>query len=288
MSNTATTAPLELSPADLAAQTLATAPAKVADAPAPAPAVAPAPAAPAERLPMPRPGDPEGETDSAGVVWDRAKHATKKHPHTGRWMPRGGRRPKFAAVPRAAPAAAPEPSPWSEAERAAAAGQPAEPLPSPTAPAPGAADEPAPVPTGPGPKADADDAAEVATQAIYLATGVATGHPDEARLRPGDHANLRNTLAAYFRAKGWAVTGGLAVGLALAAYFLKVGNAPKTGDTLRARFTAWRESQRAATARRVSPDAPPAVPPRPPTAAPVRMDVPPQKTASDPFAHLRA
>lgn len=257
----------EIDPAELAARSLATAPAKI-------PAVASEtarvdPAASPARVNSGAAGlhPAAGDLDAHGRPFDPERHNGSKHPRTGHWMPKKkGRRSVTAG-----PAVDSVPG-WSEAERATFAGRSAqvEPL----------ADEAAGVPeTAAPPAAEPSDAAEVATNALYLGTGLATGHPAEARLKGADHESLKNTLAAYFRARGWHITGGLAVALAVVAYFLKVGNQPKTGETLRERWQAWR----AARARPVADEGAeiPAEPARP------RMDVPPANVMHDPFSHLR-
>ncbi len=171
----------------------------------PSPAPAPAPAAPTS-----------GETDAGGVPFDPAKHTGKKHPKTGRWMPRGGRKPGHKSADPAPAGAA-----WSDAERAAA-----------TAPATPANAEliddghPAPAPGAP-PVAKAKDAAEVACRSIYAVVGAVTKSGAEAKADPEDHENLRDTAAAYIESKGWTFVGLFAVGIALLAYFLRIGERPK-------------------------------------------------------------
>ncbi|MCF3650178.1 hypothetical protein [Synoicihabitans lomoniglobus] len=211
------------------------------------------------------------EKDSGGVVFDESKHNGKKHPKTGRWLPRGGR-PKGSKNKKADPV--PAASAWSDADRAAAAS------PSPSATAENTPSAPSTESIDSELVTDADDAAEVAVGLAYMATGMATGEPSEARLKGGDHTNFKRTLAAYFKSKGWHLTGVLAVGVACVAYLLKVSRQPKT----EAKFSGWMQRWKSDRAKPV--EKVPATPPR--RKEPATPPSPSPSVPADPYAHIRS
>lgn len=260
--------PVVIDPAAAAGAILQDAPkAEPVATPAPAPAVA------VNREPEPLAApNPGAERDGAGVVFDPEKHIRRRHPNSGRWMPKGGRK-KRASTP--APVADGAGA-WSDAERAAA---------KPQAPSP--ADSPAPAGSGAQPAAgdvppselvtNADDAAEVTVSGLCAVTGLLTGEPDEARMKGGDHANLSKTVATYYRSRGWHLTGGLALAVALLAYLIRTARQPKTEKKLGNWWTNWKANR----AKRAVPEPTKNEPQR---QAPAPASPPP---AADPYAHLR-
>jgi hypothetical protein len=220
-----------------------------------------------------------GELDAKGNSFDASKHLPRKHPHTGRWMPRGGRKPKLAPAPAvasldASPAAETPPSDQ----------QPGQPIPADTPPA--SSPEPAPSfadiehaagkDTPPAPDAkpgnaelvddkDAtlspEDTGELASRALYAVTGAIVGDHKKAAAVGAEHANIKRVAAAYCRHRGFAVVGGLALTFTVLAYFL--------GD---ARREAVTEKFKALFARKSAPK---------PVSAPAVAPSAPDKTAAD-------
>jgi hypothetical protein len=275
------TAPAELPVADVAAKVLSAAPPKIEDPARSSSAetgVAGSATVTGQAAPKleesPRAGKPApGTLDAKGTPFDPAKHSGARHPVYDTWLPKGGRKPGSVSKP---PAPPPPETAWSAADRAFAS--------APAAPA--VADQPAAPPAAaqettraaePAPELEcnADDAAEVAANGIYLATGLATGEGEEARLKGSEHAQLKRTLAAYARSKGWHATGGLAVALALVAYVLVVLRRPKTEARLSNWWKRYQEGRKVAAAKSVTPtnSAAPAAAPRAPS--------------FDPYSHLR-
>lgn len=226
-----------------------TAPA-VEAAPAPAPAVPPA-ADPADPL----------QLDKAGVPFDAAKHLRRKHPATGRWMPKGGRRPKSATFPSTPAAEGPPPPAPSFVPKVA---------PPPPAPSPDA--EPS-ASAGPAPEPVADhsrEAGECAAHALqFLAGTVFDAHADCAA-SPGEHRGMVEAFAAYVRSKGWQATAGAATFLVVVAYLLRVIRKDKP----RAKLSAWIAEARAATAKNVTPPENRPAAPTPAAPAPAPAPVP--------------
>ncbi|AHF94456.1 hypothetical protein OPIT5_16655 [Opitutaceae bacterium TAV5] len=96
-----------------------------------------------------------------------------------------------------------------------------------------------------------EDAAEVFANAVYTATGFATGEHEEAQPPPGAHRNLKRTIAAKVRASDVQIVGWVAVAFAVLAYLLTVFRKPKTAAQVR----AWMKCEPAE--KTVSPAAPP-------------------------------
>lgn len=250
--------PTTLSPADVTAELVAVAPKTTA---APVAEITAQPETPAETAPaadVPR--------DSLGRPFDAKRFrvnpdGTPFLDKNGRFMPRGGRKPKSqenrqttANEPRAA---APSGPAWSDAERAEAA----QPVPPPAGDADTAAKtvEPEIV-------SSAEDSAEVACRAVYTVLGLATGAPEEALPTPAEHKNMQAMAAAYFRSRGWVFAGGVAVCIALLAYLLRTVNKPKTSQQVKRWFgrensVAARDSKPPAASPHNEPEPPP--PPRP-------------------------
>lgn len=225
-------APKMLSPSAVTAELLAVAPKAtggpfVETAQPPAPAQSEVETAPAAEAPR----------DSLGRPFDPKRFRTKPDgtpflDKNGRFMPRGGRKPKTPenreTTAQEPPAAAPSGPAWTEAERASASQPP---------PPPNGEADPAAKTVEPEVVGSAEDSAEVACRAVYTALGFATGAPEEAIPTPAEHKNMQAMTAAYFRARGWVFAGGVAVCVALLAYLLRTVNRPKTHAKVRSWFS---------------------------------------------------
>lgn len=151
------------------------------------------------------------ECDKRGVRYDPQRHLPKIHPLTKCWMPRKQR--KTSQRTGAEASAAPIPAPKSYIPRETPAPEGA----TDTAKADGEAASGA---AHAMPAASAQAVAEVATNAGYALTGALIGDPKAARPSPAEHANLRDTAAAYVEARGLKFVGGLAVFVGICAYLL--------------------------------------------------------------------
>lgn len=174
--------------------------------------------APAGSTPAPAPTTPiEGEKDSAGVVWDAVRHIRAKNKHTGRWMPRGGRRPGVPAK-----------SPPAKTESFVPA----------VVPAPPAEINPPAETTPSAPVVDhSTDAGEVIAQATQLTAGIVLKAPEETRASPAEHKHMVEATAAYIRSKGWQAAAGIGLLLMFTAWLLKVMQRPKARETVAGWFT---------------------------------------------------
>jgi hypothetical protein len=238
--------PVELKPVDIAAEIVADAPQATAPAPArqgdpkPAPVAESAGSVKKDAAPS-----PTGEKDSAGVVFDPAKHNRTKNRHTGRWMPKGGRKKKAVE----SVASRPGESAWSATERQQATGA--------AAPVPGEAQ-----PSGEGsvpdggeskskdvPTADPEQMGSVAARVLYSATGAVTGEPGEAEMAGKDHEEIKGQFASVVRWRGWHVTGWAAVAMTIVFYFSHVLGKPKTS----AKVSGWWDKFRSDRAKPVEP-----------------------------------
>ncbi|MBW7895163.1 MAG: hypothetical protein H3C27_08615 [Opitutaceae bacterium] len=154
----------------------------------------------------PAPASSSAETDSRGTPFDPAKHLRKKHPSSGVWMPKGGRKPKAAAG-------------------AASAGSF---IPSEVPPEPAPSEPETKAPSANAEVVDhADDAAEVVCRAAQFTAGIALDAPEDCTPAPAEHANMRRATAGYIRAKGWEASAGVALLLVFAAWLLRIGSKPK-------------------------------------------------------------
>jgi len=143
--------------------------------------------------------------------WLKNPDGTIKLNKHGHPMPRGGRRPKAAGG--AIPPQTPPPSQQSFIP----------PEPKATAPNNGAETQDngdAAAHAASMPASSAKSVAEVATNALYTLTGAATGDHKAARPTAAEHANLRDTTAAYIDARGLKFVGGVAIIIGGLAYFL--------------------------------------------------------------------
>lgn len=195
------------------------------------------PAGEAGSIPAPAPAS--GEVDSAGVVFDPARHIHKKNPHHGRWMPRKPKRVATstgAATGAAAAGSAPPPASFIPAEEPPAAPPAGEP-------------EAAPAPRlEPGPD-HSSDAAEVVCRAMQFGLGLAFDAPEACTPTATEHRHMVEATAAYIRAKGWQTAAGLGLFLMFAAWLLKVLQQPKPREKIR----SWFIDGRAARAKDVTP-----------------------------------
>lgn len=226
-------------PTAISAENIAPAslPAPTSAAPTPAPESAPAPASPDSASP--------GTTDAKGTPFDPARHVPRLHPRTGRWMPRGGRKPGVtppaSPPPGESPAGAPAPSYIPEEEP------------------PPPANEDAKAGESATPAVDhSDDAGEVVCSSIEVIAGIVFDAPEDCTPAPAEHKNMVRAVAAYIRAKGWQATAGVGILLMFGAYLLRVLRKPKPNATVR----RWVGLDKAAEkARDVTPaDARPAAP----------------------------
>ncbi len=170
--------------------------------------------------------DPNAERDAGGVPFDSARHLPRKHPHSGRWMPKGGRKPGASS---AATSSASSPGASSNVSRPAPASF------IPAAPPPPPAGEVVTTEAAPAPAADAraevvdhsDDAAEVACRAAQFAAGVVLDSPEDCTPPPAEHKHMVKATAAYIRSKGWQATAGIGLALMFGAWLLRVLSRPK-------------------------------------------------------------
>lgn len=209
-----------------------------------APAAAPVPAAPSPAL-------DSSKVDGAGVVFDPARHIDRMNAKTGRWMPRGGRKPGSVAAGGSTPAPAAKPAPSFIPDQVppppAAEAEAAKPGP--------AAGEPAPGPD------NSEDAAECAARALQFAAGTVFDDHAAATPPPKEHESMVRGFAAFIRSKGWQATAGVAVVIIVAAWLMRVLQKDKPREKVR----SWMGLDRAEKARDVTPaDKRPTPPPPPP------------------------
>lgn len=187
---------------------------------------------------------PADEIDRGGVKFDGKRHLRRLHPTTGRWMPKGGRRPK-------SPAASSRPG-VEQPSYIPASVPPAPPSPDsvktitdeiPSAAQSTAADD------------QADAAGECAARALQFAAGIVFDSPDDCTPPGPEHRSMVRAFAAYIRAKGWQGTAGTSVFLVIVAWVLRVLMKEKP----RAAIRGWIDHAKAKAARDVTPpDAAPA------------------------------
>ena len=168
------------------------------------------------------------EVDGRGVPFDPARHLPRKHPKTGVWLPKGGRKPKAQVSPGSS--SSPLPAGGSAADVST----------------PGAdqsagsfiADEKTALPPAESPVGSAapdaqvevvdhaDDAAEIITRGAQFGAGLVFDDPDAGTVPAGEHKHMTKATAAYIRAKNWQASAGVALFLVFAAWFLKIVNKP--------------------------------------------------------------
>lgn len=168
----------------------------------------------------------ETNRDSAGVPFDATKH-TRKHPKTGRWMPRGGRKPRQPGQPAAG---APETPAPSFIPKDAPPPSPAE------SNAPESKAEPASAP--PVTESGADysaDAGECVSEALQFGAGVVFDAPDDCAASPAEHKRMSSAFAAFVRSKNWQATAAVAAALVVVAFILRT----LKKDKPRAKFRSW-------------------------------------------------
>lgn len=180
-----------------------------------------------------------GTPDDHGTPFDPVRHIPKKHPKTGRWMPKGGRK----VNPPAAASATTEPT-----KQTAPANQSTEPTPTPAPVTQGgatptldaierasAAD---PSETA-GQKAvdgkavlveNVDQQADTLWRGLYNLVGTTTGAPEEAMRSGAAHVSNRDVLAAWMRESGVRITGKWALVISILSYFSETANKPKTAE----------------------------------------------------------
>lgn len=169
-----------------------------------------------------------GTLDRHGVPFDPARHIARQHPTSGRWMPRGGRKPK-AASPFSGSTSSPPESTGADT-----------PPPSPPSPAGSpAASEPAPSfddiekaaaePAKPANAELVDDkdaelspegTGEILARAGYAVTGAVIGNHKAATATGAEHANIKRVVGAYCRHRGIVFVGTLALIGTFIAYLL--------------------------------------------------------------------
>lgn len=222
-------------PATVAAEMLANVP-----QPAPEPQTAPEPSPAAEP-------SPDAPRDAHGHAFRPGFHRENPDgtPYTnarGDYMPRGGRRKGVPNAPTPPPA-----QPWSEAERRAAVSPPpAESSPESQPAAPGTpppAESAAPGATMPGAVDLSESGAEVGCRVVYTLSGAIFNAFEDCEPAAREHDQLRKSLAAYIRSKGWTATAGWAIFLEFCGYLLRLVRKPGPSKQLRAWFADWRASQ---------------------------------------------
>lgn len=177
--------------------------------------------------------------DDAGTPFDGTRHLPKKHPRTGRWLPRGGRKPRAATTTPSTDASTSQPPPPSF-------------IPPQPPPPPESAAQPPPKSEASSAQAvdHSEDAGEVLCSAVEVAAGVIFDAPEDCTPPVAEHKNMVRAVAAYVRSRGWHIAAGLGVGLMFAAYLLRVVRKPKPGAKLR----SWLQFDRAEKARDVTPE----------------------------------
>jgi len=182
-------------------------------------------------------GDIASEADAAGVPYDPTRHLHRRHPSTGRWMPRGGRRPKSSSSAASGaggvsyiPPEVPAPPPSSEDAKTPGAS---------SADAARSAES----------EDQADAAGECAARALQFSAGVVFDAPDDCTPAGPEHRGMVRAFAAYIRAKGWQGTAGTAVFLVIAAWLLRVLTKEKPRSTIR----GWIDHAKAKAAHDVTP-----------------------------------
>lgn len=207
--------------------------------------VASAPGAPAAAPAAPISPTASAETDSAGRAFDPAKHLPRKNPTSGRWMPKGGRKPRTAApAPGAAPSVGESGTPAAEVKSFIPSSVP------PPPPEEGAPAGAAPQPAAPGPD-NSEDAGEVGANLLQFVAGIVFDSPADCECTAPEHRRLVSAFAGYIRSRGWQASAGVLVGLVIAAYFFRVLRRDKPREKLR----TWIYGAKAEAARNVTPDA---------------------------------
>lgn len=192
------------------------------------------------------------EKDARGVPFDPACHLNKKHPVSGRWMPKGGRKKKVKGATSDVSTSQP-----SSSEKSAGSGSTTTPPPSASfipdeksvtgqADATGSKSQPAP-----DARAEivdhADDAAEVVTRGAQFGAGLVFDDPDAGKVTDGEHQNMRKATAAYIRTKGWQASAGVALALVFVAWFLRIVNKPGPQAKVKSWLSIGREPAAAAS-----------------------------------------
>jgi hypothetical protein len=208
-----------------------------------------------------------GTPDKHGTPFNPAIHIPKMHPRSGRWMPKGGRTKKPAAIAsvttetteqtttaesqskETAPPAAPS---FDDIERAAG---------------PAASDTPAATATV-SPSGDAalpaEAAGEIGARAVYAITGAVIGNHKAATASGAEHKNITAVITAYARHRGWAIVGPLALLGTLVAYLLTDGRREPLTDMFKKLFAGKKKPPVSVAAESepidITPAAPAAVP----------------------------
>jgi hypothetical protein len=197
---------------------------------------------------------PDGPRDSLGRLFDPKRFranadGTPFLNALGRFMPRGGRKPRNGATaPETAPAQPPAAAAWTAEERAEA--KTAQPPPGAEsgngATAPETAQPPPEVVT---PSGTRRAAARAGTRLLYTGTGILTGNPEEAVPPEREDKELQDTAAYVLEAGGWNPSPLVAVGVLLLTYGVFVASRPKNQEALSARWRAlWRRGAEKAVA----------------------------------------
>lgn len=199
-----------------------------------------APEAPSPNIDASHPS--AGTLDSKGTPFDAARHVPRLHPRTGRWMPRGGRKPGVTPPAGSAPGAS---------QDAPSAPPPPSYIP-PEEPAPASDEKPGASAEPPPPTVDhSDDAGEVVCSSIEVIAGIVFDSPEDCTPAASEHKNMVRATAAYIRAKGWQASAGVGLLLMFGAYLLRVLRKPKPNATVR----RWVGLDRAERAKDVTPEA---------------------------------
>jgi hypothetical protein len=211
-----------------------------------------------------------GPRDSLGRLFDPVRFRANADGRPflnaqGRFMPRGGRKPRNGGTaPETAPAQPPAETAWTPEERAAAK----------TAQPPSGAEsgngETAPETAKPPPEVVTPSgtrraAARAGTRLLYTGAGIVTGNPEEAVPPEKEDKELQETAAYVLEASGWNPSPLVAVGIMLLTYGVFVASRPKNQEALSARWRAlWKRGTKtvapAAPARTGEPAPPPMAP----------------------------
>ncbi len=198
--------------------------------------------------PAPAPAAPALDTakiDRGGIVFDPARHIDRQNKLTGRWMPRGGRKPGVKSSP--------PPAPVQSAPSF---------IPKDAPPAPAAEKPATPGATAVEPAADnSEDAAECAARALQFAAGTVFDAHKDCTPPPDEHRSMTRSFAAFIRSKGWQATAGVSTLIVIAAWLLRVLQKDKPAAKVR----GWLGAGKAEAAIDVTPAAAkPTAPPPPP------------------------
>ncbi|HYC70020.1 MAG TPA: hypothetical protein VEB66_02365 [Opitutaceae bacterium] len=161
------------------------------------------------------------------MAFDPAKHNRSKHPHTGRWMPKGGRTKRDGSSPASPGPVTSAPSFIPKDVPPAASPEKA------SLPAPAASAE-----TGVAvPIVDhSSDVGEIVSRSVQLTAGIVFDAAEECTATAAEHNHMVKATAAFIRSKGWQAAAGLGLFLMFTAWVMKILQKPKVGEKVRSWF----------------------------------------------------